>query len=78
MGFKFHSRAEMCVTGVHFPPVAGIDYMSAADTKKAARADPAAAAANPEHLACAASIVVSGEYEAGRCSLTVSKPVLKT
>jgi len=29
------------------------------------------------NLACAASIVVSGEYEAGRCRLTVSKPVLK-
>ena len=29
VGFQFHSRAEMCVTGVHFPPVAGIDYMSA-------------------------------------------------
>jgi euchromatic histone-lysine N-methyltransferase len=63
VGFKFYSRAEMTVTGFHFHWLNGIDYIASTDAKKAAKADPGEAESNPDHLACATSVMLSDVYQ---------------
>jgi hypothetical protein len=59
VGFKFWSRAEMAVTGAHFAPVSGIDYVTENQDKEGGYVT---------------SIVVSGYYEVSQANASVHAP----